>query len=158
MLEYGSGGPRSVSPGLTSVPGGAGNRVFINSYTNWRAPIKGEKFDPFVDVWWNKAAFGVDATGRQMTNTELLYAGFGNASRNNPKERAPWNMYENVSLAKKFDFTERINVMFRAEAFNLLNRVRWGGPDSSVTSASFGQVRSQANDPRRMQLALRINF
>jgi len=158
MLEYGSGGPMSVSPGLTSVPGGAGNRVFINSYTNWRAPVKGEKFDPFVDVWWNKAAFGVDATGRQMTNTELLYAGFGNASRNNPKERAPWNMYENVSLAKKFDFTERINVMFRAEAFNLLNRVRWGGPDSTVTSPSFGQVRSQANDPRRMQLALRINF
>lgn len=158
VLEYSSGTPRSVAPGLTSVPGGAGNRVFINSYTNWRAPLKGKKFDPFVDVWWNKAAFGVDAQGNQMSPTQLLYAGFGNAARNNPKERSPWNMYENLSLSKRLDFTERIALTLRMEAFNLLNRVRWGAPDSTVTSPNFGLVRSQANDPRRMQFAARVTF
>ena len=46
----------------------------------------------------------------------------------------------------------------RFEAFNLLNRVRWGLPDSTATSANFGLVRSQANNPRQMQLGMKIEF
>jgi hypothetical protein len=158
FLEYGGGTPMSVSPGVTSVPGGAGNRVFINSYDNWLAPVSGSKFDPFKDVWWNKAAFGLDASGRQMTNNELLYAGFGNSTRNNPKVRTPWWLNENMTLSKNFAIHERIKVTFRAEAFNIFNRFRLGGPDSTVTSASFGTIRSQGNDPRRMQFGLKVAF
>jgi len=158
FLEYSSGTPRSVGPGLTSVPGGAGNRVFINSYSNWRAPVSGAKFDPFKDVWWNKAAFGLDASGKQMTQTQLLYAGFGNAARFNPQERAPWWLNENITLSKSVDFTERVRLTLRFEAFNLFNRVRMGGPDSTVTSPNFGVIRSQGNDPRRMQFGIKINF
>ncbi len=158
FLEYAGGTPMNVGPGLTSVPGGAGNRVFINSYENWRAPISGSKFDPFKDVWWNKAAFGLDPSGKQMTQTQLLYAGFGNAARNNPKTRYPWWLNENLTLSKGVDFTERVRLTLRFEAFNLFNRVRMGGPDSSVTSANFGIIRSQGNDPRRMQFAAKIAF
>jgi hypothetical protein len=46
----------------------------------------------------------------------------------------------------------------RFEAFNVFNRVRWGGPDSTVTSPNFGVIRSQGNDPRRMQFALKVAF
>jgi hypothetical protein len=158
FLEYSSGVPLTVAPGVSSIPGGAGNRVFINSDDNWRAPISGGKFDPFKDVWWNKAAFGVDANGRQMTNTELLLAGIGNASKNNPHARSPWFLNENVTLSKGVDFTERLKLTLRVEAFNLLNRVRMGGPDSTVTSANFGVIRSQGNDPRRLQFAAKVTF
>ena len=158
FLEYASGTPMSVGPGLTSVPGGAGNRVFINSYEGWRAPISGDKFDPFKDVWWNKAVFGLDAKGNPMTQNQLLYAGFGNATKNNPKVRSPWYLNENISMSKSVDFTEKVKFTLRFEAFNLFNRVRMGGPDNTVTSANFGIIRSQGNDPRRMQFGAKIAF
>jgi hypothetical protein len=157
FLEYSGGQPFGVSV-AGSVPGGAGNRAFINSYDNWRAPISGGKFDPFKDVWFNKAAFGVDASGRQMTATELLYAGFGNATKNNPKMRYPWMLNENLTLSKNVAFTEKIKLTLRAEAFNIFNRFRLGSPDSGVTSANFGVIRSQGNDPRRMQFGAKIVF
>jgi len=158
MLEYGSGTPMSVSPGITSVPGGAGNRAFINSYDNWESQLGGAKFDPFKNVWWNKAAFGVDGYGNAMTNTQLLYAGFGNATRDNPKARRPWNLNENITLSKNVEFTEQVRLTLRFEAFNIFNRVRMGNPDSTVTSANFGIIRSQGNDPRRMQFGIKITF
>jgi len=108
-------------------------------------------------VWWNKAAFGVDASGNPLS-TAALNSIFGNATRNNPKARAPWILSENISLAKHFKITESMRITFRAEAFNLLNRVRWGGPDSTFTSPTFGFVRSQSNSPRQMQFALKFNF
>jgi hypothetical protein len=158
FLEYASGTPMSVSPGITSVPGGAGNRVFVNSYTNWRAPVTGEKFDPFKDVWWSRAAFGLDAAGRQMTNAQLQYAGFGNATRNNPKVRSPWWLNENITVSRNLAVRERLKVTLRAEAFNIFNRFRLGTPDSTATSASFGNIRSQGNDPRRLQFGVKLAF
>ncbi|MCC6861783.1 MAG: carboxypeptidase regulatory-like domain-containing protein, partial [Bryobacterales bacterium] len=158
FLEYGSGIPMTVGSGVTSVPGGAGNRVFINSYEGWRAPVSGDKFDPFKDVWWDKSKFSLDAGGRQMTPTELLYAGFGNATRLNPKARRAWNLEENVALSKNVDITERVKFTLRVEAFNLFNRVRWSAPDNTWTSANFGQVRGQDNNPRRMQFGAKVTF
>jgi len=152
--DYESGTPYSVGPGISPVPT-AGNRVSISSYTNWVATSG--SFDPFKSVWWNKAAFGVDASGNPLS-TAALNSVFGNATRNNPKARAPWVLNENVSLAKNFKVTESMKITFRAEGFNLLNRVRWGVPDTTFTSSTFGIVRSQANNPRQMQFALKFNF
>jgi hypothetical protein len=158
FLEYSGGTPMSVSPGITSVPGGAGNRVFINSYEGWRSSLKGDKFDPFKDVWWTRTAFGLDASGRQMTNSELQYAGFGNANRNNPKVRTPWYLNENITVSRNFAIGEHLKMTLRAEAFNIFNRFRLGGPDSTATSASFGNIRSQGNDPRRLQFGAKLAF
>jgi hypothetical protein len=47
---------------------------------------------------------------------------------------------------------------FRWEMFNMLNRVVWGAPDSTLTSNTFGLVRSTANTPRQMQFALKVIF
>jgi hypothetical protein len=54
--------------------------------------------------------------------------------------------------------TEALRFTLRFEAFNLFNRVRWGGPDSTFTSVNFGVIRSQGNDPRRMQFAAKFTF
>ena len=157
FMEYASGTPLSVGPGFSSIPGGAGNRVFINSYEGWRAPVSGDKFDPFKDVWWDAGKFQVGPDGKKLTQAQLN-AGIGNASKNNPKSRSPWNLNENFSLAKNIDITEKVKFTLRMEAFNIANRVRMGGPDSTVTSATFGIIRSQGNEPRKMQFGAKVVF
>ena len=54
-----------------------------------------------------------------------------------------------------------VDLTLRAEAFNLFNRVQFGPPNTQVTTAAnstFGQVTTQANQPRLMQLAFRLTF
>ncbi|MBS1828640.1 MAG: TonB-dependent receptor [Acidobacteria bacterium] len=157
FLEYANGTPMSVGPGFSPVPGGMGNRVWINSYEGWRAPVAGEKFDPYKDAWFDASKFQVAPDGRKLTTAELN-GGIGNATKNNPKLRTPWNFNENLSLAKDLNATERARLTLRFEAFNILNRVRWAGPDATVTSPTFGQVRGQSNDPRRMQAGIKFVF
>lgn len=157
FLEYGSGFPLSVNPGFSPVPGGMGNRVWVNSFEGWRKPVVGDKFDPYKDVWWDASQFQIGPNGQKLTQAQLN-AGIGNATKNNPKERSPWSFNENLSLSKNVNITEKLKFTLRAEAFNLLNRVRMGAPDSTITSASFGIIRSQGNDPRRMQFGAKIVF
>jgi hypothetical protein len=157
FLEYSSGTPLSVAPGFSPIPGGMGNRVWINSYDGWRAPVSGEKFDPFKDLWWDKSQFQVGPDGKALTQAQL-YSGIGNAAKNNPKMRSPWYLNENITMSKSVNFTEKVKLTLRAEAFNLFNRVRWGGPDSTFTSANFGSVRGQGNDPRRLQFGAKVVF
>jgi len=50
---------------------------------------------------------------------------------------------------------------FRAEAFNLFNRVQFGSPNTAQSTAAnntFGQITAQQNTPRLMQMALRLRF
>ncbi len=44
----------------------------------------------------------------------------------------------------------------RAEAFNILNRTIFGTGSTNLDSGTFGQVTSQLNDPRQMQMGLKI--
>ena len=81
---------------------------------------------------------------------------FGNVTRNNPKVRSFPVFSENISMAKKFSFGERFSADFRWEAFNLLNRTRFSTGSQNLDSSSFGLVTSQLNDPRRMQLGLKL--
>jgi len=61
-----------------------------------------------------------------------------------------------LSVFKNFHATERLNIQFRAEAFNAFNTPRFGGPNTSVTSSSFGVISSQANAPRQTQVGLKL--
>ncbi|MFB3779589.1 MAG: TonB-dependent receptor domain-containing protein [Bryobacteraceae bacterium] len=119
-------------------------RPAITTYDNWRAPIKGEKFDPAVDRFLDKSVFPTQPTG------------FGNMTRHNPKARSLPIFEENLSLAKKFSISERFSLDYRWEAFNLLNRVRFSTGGTGLDSTSFGVVTSQTNSPRRMQMGLKL--
>ena len=53
---------------------------------------------------------------------------------------------------------ESLRLQVRGEAFNLLNRPVFGLPNTAVGSIAFGAITSQRNDPRQVQLGLRIFF
>ena len=44
----------------------------------------------------------------------------------------------------------------RLEAFNVLNRIVWGAPNTNFNDANFGMITSQGNSPRQMQLGLKL--
>ena len=83
---------------------------------------------------------------------------FGNTGVTSPDLRSPFTKNWDLSIFKDFKITERLKTQFRAEAFNAFNTVRFGSPDTSVTSSSFGVVSTQANSPRQIQFGLKLLF
>ena len=80
----------------------------------------------------------------------------GDATRYNPKARYQWDLVENFSIARSFAVTEAIKLDFRAEAFNMFNRSRFGVSSANVTSPTFGVVNGTINQPRRVQFGLKL--
>ena len=71
--------------------------------------------------------------------------------------RGPGRFNIDFSAAKNFSIRENVRLQYRLELFNALNHTSLNNPDTSVTSASFGQIVS-AGDPRIIQMALRFSF
>jgi hypothetical protein len=65
-----------------------------------------------------------------------------------------------LSAFKAFRFTERARIEIRVEAFNAFNTPINNYASTSATASTFGQRTSisQSNDPRQVQLGLRLNF
>ena len=142
---YGSGLPIALQRNNPLPIFNGITRPTIDTYDNWRAPIAGDKFDPNVDRFLKPA--------NQFPTQPL---NFGNATRYNPKLRSFWGKSENVSVAKTFAFTEKIRLDLRAEAFNIFNRTIFGTGSTNLNAGTFGVVQNQANDPRQMQMALKL--
>jgi hypothetical protein len=140
---YSTGFPIAVTRNAPLAIYNGVNRPVITTY-NWESTWSGS-FDPAKDLFLNAAAFPAQPN-------YLL----GNATRFNPLVRAFPNLNENVSMGKSFNFTERLRLDFRAEAFNLFNRTVFGTPVTNLNSTSFGLVTTQANTARQMQLALKV--
>jgi len=84
---------------------------------------------------------------------------FGNVSRQLPDVRIPSNKAFNLLIEKQFAIREQVKLEFRAELFNATNSVVFAGPQTSITSSSFGTIAlTQANTPRVIQFALRLVF
>jgi hypothetical protein len=100
--------------------------------------------------WFNLSCFTVPAA----------YT-LGNESQTDPVLRGPGIANYNFALLKKTPITERFNLEFRGEIFNLFNRVQFGQPNTVVTSTpnpTTGFITAQINQPRLIQLALRVVF
>jgi hypothetical protein len=85
---------------------------------------------------------------------------FGDESRTDPHLRAPGIAQWDFSAFKNFPLTpeNKATLQFRAEFFNLFNRVQFGYPGQSFGSSSFGVIGNQQNNPRLVQFALRLAF
>jgi hypothetical protein len=88
---------------------------------------------------------------------------FGNVGKGSL--RYPGYYDWDMGLGKNFKFTERVGMQFRAEFFNVFNRVNFNEADASGTgnflkmtsTGNFGALRS-ALDPRIGQLGLKLSF
>jgi hypothetical protein len=71
----------------------------------------------------------------------------------------------NVSLQKNISLSERFNLQFRAETYNVFNRVQFGQPDNlTADTGSFGQSNSEARQAdittgaRQIQFGMKLRF
>ncbi len=82
----------------------------------------------------------------------------GNAGRNSL--RGPGFFQSDIAIAKNVTITERVSVQFRADAFNIFNRVNLANPNTSVDAPTGGAITSLALGaiPREMQFSLRVSF
>jgi hypothetical protein len=94
--------------------------------------------------WFNTAAFANPAPGT-----------FGTSGRNIIE--GPGEALVDFSAFKQFSLTERANLLFRAEFFNLFNRVNFGQPGTAVGTTNYGIIQS-AGDPRIVQFGLKLRF
>jgi hypothetical protein len=85
---------------------------------------------------------------------------FGNTGK--ASVRFPGQFTWDMAFSKNIPIRERVRLQFRAEFFNIFNRVNYAIPNQSnqvdtLSSAGFGSIRA-ANDPRIGQMALKILF
>ncbi|HZO56701.1 MAG TPA: TonB-dependent receptor [Bryobacteraceae bacterium] len=83
---------------------------------------------------------------------------FGNMANYAPDLRSPGIRNWDLSIFKEWRVMEKATVQFRTEAFNASNTVRFGSPNTTVTSNQFGQISTQANSPRQVQFGLKLLF
>lgn len=83
---------------------------------------------------------------------------FGSSPRTLPDVRGDGPQNFDLSLFKNFLFAERWAVQFRAEFFNVFNTPQFGEPNGAFGNPQFNRVNTQANNPRDIQLALRLSF
>ena len=104
--------------------------------------------------WINLAAFAVPARGT-----------FGDAGRDIFRGPGLWQV--DLGADKQIAITEHTHLQFRAEAFNIFNRVQLGAPQSNISAGpgEFGLITQPVNTTpigsgtaRQIQLALRFQF
>jgi hypothetical protein len=71
--------------------------------------------------------------------------------------RGPTRFQWDAGLFRQFPITEKVNLQFRAEAFNFTNTPQWGNPNSNRDSGSFGENTTVSGE-RIFRFGLRIGF
>lgn len=79
----------------------------------------------------------------------------GNLGRNT--YRGPGYTTLDLSVARKFNFTETKHLLLKVEAFNALNNVNLYLPNADLSLANFGKS-TQAFDPRNVQVSAKFMF
>jgi hypothetical protein len=87
---------------------------------------------------------------------------FGNVGRNTM--RGPGVVNTDLSVFRTFKFTERLNMQFRAESFNLSNTPHFANPNGNANSSSFGRITATQSGAdavgrsREVRFGLRLGF
>jgi hypothetical protein len=116
--------------------------------------------------WYNMNCFAAVGQSTLPNGSASPFAGttyfngyqFGNEPRVDPVLRADGQKNFDVSIGKSTPLHERASLEFRAEFFNVMNRVQFAPPGPTIGTASAGTVSYQVNKPRQMQLSGRVNF
>jgi len=136
QLTTGSGLP--LTPYYPTTAPGTG---FIGSV---RAALTGVSTDPAPGYYLNPLAYTAPAPGS-----------WGNAGRNSA--RGPSQFSLNAGITRTFPWGSRLNLDWRIDATNILNRVTYAGVNTIVGSPQFG-LPGYANQMRKVQTSLRMRF
>ena len=118
---------------------------------SWNPNFSGTLYPKTVQEWFNPNAFMLSRAGT-----------YGNAGRN--VLSGPGLADGDVSLSKETKLSERYNLTFRAEFFNVLNHANFGLPNYSLfqsngqPSGSAGTITTLLTDPREIQLGLKLGW
>jgi hypothetical protein len=137
QLNVGSGLPLTPVY-LTSLAGTGVIGTIRADYTG--APVGALSPGSYV----NAAAFAAPAAGR-----------WGNAARNSIT--GPSQFSFNMGLARTFLWGNRLNLEWRLDGTNILNRVTYASVNTLVGSPQFG-LADRANPMRKLQSSLRLRF
>ena len=107
------------------------------------------------DAWFNTSAFAAPTKGN-----------FGNAGRN--PIIGPRTNLADFSIVKSTQLSERVQLQFRSEFFNLFNHPNFALPNVAINSSVFGTISSTPDvangnplgdgGPRLVQFALKLVF
>ena len=120
-------------------------------------------FNPGRNLWktgWFDIAGNPFASGLPVFSTPCLGCA-GNLGRNTFVGPGAWAA--DMTLAKVFKFTERVNLKFEAQGFNVFNHANFliatagGSGNNDTRSGNFGQAGGTLN-ARNIQLGLKLSF
>ncbi len=148
IQRYVSGTPIGVGGGGVIPLSNGGNRPNRVAGAQARTNVSRGDFDPARDLYLDITAFSQPAP---------FTIGNGPPVLGNVRTFSLFN--EDFSVLKDFQIYEAHRLQFRAEFFNLFNRVVFGGPSANLNApATFGKIGGQANSPRNIQLGLKYVF
>jgi hypothetical protein len=105
-----------------------------------------------VADWFDTNCFTTDALSQALANGTPR---FGNSGKN--ILYGPGMQQWDVSLIKRNQLMERLNLEFRAEFFNLFNHPNFGTPGATIGTSTAGQITGAAT-PRDIQFGLKLKF
>jgi hypothetical protein len=140
--------------GKTSIRAGFGTHYdfidVLGFVLDQNPAFKGKVITGSPNGWFNPNAFILPTAGMwgNVGRDTLTGPGFGDVD---------------LSVSKTTTITERVNLQFRAETFNLLNRSNFGIPSGTVFSGTAinpvaGVITSTATTSRQIQFGLKLTF
>ena len=147
IARYSAGAPLAIRGGASLPLFGGDQRPNLVPGVDIRTGVGRSDFDPAKDLWLNINAFEAPAP----------YT-IGNVGPRLPNVRGFSSYNEDLSIFKFIPFTESMKLEFRAEMYNVFNRVNFGGIGTDINdTSSFGVVTGVA-DPRHIQFMLKFHF
>ena len=163
LLHIISGTPINVTAGsdfsLTAVGNDRPNQVAGVNPINYAKILSAAGGATYATrSYLNQAAFtNICASASTSVNTCPALGTFGNVRRNSVN--GPMSFQFDSQISRIFPVTEKVNLDFRLEAFNVLNHPSFSNPSSSNPSSStFGEITGTSIGARVFQGGLKIIF
>jgi hypothetical protein len=138
MVSIRSGLPMNILVGTDISQTGIGNdrpnQMSSDIYLSGSNPIN----------YLNRSAYANQAAGT-----------FGSLGRDTAF--APGVVSFDLAFSRTFHFSERWQLQWRFEAFNVINHTNFNAPNVTLSNSQFGVI-SSAGDPRILQFAMKLSF
>ncbi len=145
-----------MSTGRPTTPGAPGNSL-NTSGSGQRADCIGPmRVIGSADMWWDITRLA------DPNEVDPDTPRFGTCGSNS--YRGPGLINADLGVFRQFNISERVNLQFRAESFNISNTPHFNNPTASITSGNFGVVTGLQNtgregiDQRVFRLGLRLGW